>query len=67
MTNKQREYLLVFTSKKLDYWTPRKDRCKEGQDQFEYYTNMMKFLVTKLDTCKSNIRPNGTGLVFPSL
>ena len=67
MTNTQRADLMVHTGKALDYWTGRKDRCREGQEQYEYHTKMMKFLVTQMDTYKTPIRPQGTSLVFPSL
>ena len=65
--NDRRANLLMWCSAKLDYYTPRKDSCKEHADQFEYYTKMMKFLVTKYDTATMRERPQGTNLVFPSL
>ena len=69
MTNNQRAYLLMHTSAKLDYYTPRYQRGenRESEEQFLYYTNMMKFLITKMDTSKTIVRQNGTGIVFPSL
>ena len=67
MTNTQRADLMVHTGKALDYWTKHADRCREGQEQYEYHTKMMKFLVTKMDTYKTTIRPQGPSLVFPSL
>ena len=58
---------MIHTSRMLTYWTPRKDSCREAEEQHEYYTNLMKFLVTKLDTERHWPKPQGPSLVFPSL
>ena len=67
MTNTQRQQLIFNVSSQLDYWTPRKDSCLEAQEQFEYLTNAMKFLVTKFDNTKHRVSQSGPPLVFPSL
>ena len=63
----KRADLLMLVSKKLDYWTPRKETCREAQEQHDYYTKMMKFLVTRYEQEPMRELQNGPGLVFPSL
>ena len=46
----QRHRMLIYYAKQLDYWTPRKDTSLEGQEQHEYATNMIKFIVTQYET-----------------
>ena len=63
----KRAQMLMWCSAQLDYWVHRKDRCREGEEQYEYYTNMMKFIVTRMDTDPMRDRPNGPNIVFPCL
>lgn len=69
MTKEQRAYILMHTSRKLDYWTPRMEMGygMEADDQHEYYTKFMKFLVTKMDTERAPVRNDGANLVFPCI
>ena len=66
-SSEKRASLLMWVSRQLDYWTPYKDRCSEAEEQHIYYTNMMKFLVTKYEQEPMREKPQGTSLVFPSL
>lgn len=66
-SSEKRANLLMWCSAQLDYWTPRKDSCREAEEQHDYYTNMMKFLVTQYDTAPMREVQSGAPLVFPSL
>ena len=67
MTNNQRQSLIMHLSSQLDYWTPRRHKSREAEEQFEYYTKKMKFLVTKFENEKTRVVQSGASLVFPSL
>jgi len=65
MTNEQRQFLLLHYNRKADYWSSQ--YSLEAEEQYQHALKMIKFLVTKMDTCKATLRPNGPNIVFPCL